>query len=512
MDLTAVGINIFGGGFTLGVQEAGFRVDGQWEECDAHSRTFDLNRQRFFRDVKRPIGAGEWPVFDLPSRVHMVYGNPPCAPWSAARGNSGGVLGVDDPRLKMTGQTMRAALAIAPDCFVCESVPQAATTGRAYYDEWARQFIEAGYGVTYLLTNALLHGSPSSRDRFHFIAHRRALELTEPDMSNFMPRTVRMAIGELMDDFGQLAQHRPFRRATSDAYWQMIEETEPGGKLRDVAVRRRLAGQEVRMAPFIARRLFWDAPSGTIVKVAETAHPERARYVTAREGLRLLTYPDGFLVADERYPVSATQAVMPLMGKTLAAIARRSLDNEPARRDVEAIDWRHLAKSYLQTAVINELKDGGEWPPASEALDEREARMLRTADGWELVTSSGVISTAHDMTMREAAECFGANWPRAAERLKDEADLCEEAPRSRDVAPRRASAPRGAVRAVGSGQRFRALILGGATNQEALDKVKDEFPDGRSTLSDAAWNRYELKRHADWYDEDGAKIKSSSRR
>lgn len=345
--MTAIGINIFGGGFTLGVQRAGFDVLGQWEECDAHARTFDLN----FTGIPRPLRYADWPILSAPD-VHLVYANPPCAPWSSASAANGVMCqGTADPRLEMTRRTMETALALAPEAFVLESVPGAFARGAAYYDGWAQRFIAAGYGVTYLLTDALLHGSPSERQRFHFMAHRRALGLRAPDMRRFVPRTVRMAIGDLMDDFDAAIQHTPRRQP--GFYSDQLAETPPGGKLRDTALAIRARGGEARMSPFIARRLFWDSPALTIVKVAETAHPERHRVITAREGLRLLNYPDGFKVADERYPVSATQAVMPLMGELLARMAAESVrSREPAALDLVVVDWRDLAKPYRQGAVL----------------------------------------------------------------------------------------------------------------------------------------------------------------
>lgn len=501
---TAIGINIFGGGFTLGVQRAGFEVLGQWEECDAHRRTFDMN----FSGIPHPLRYAEWPLLDAP-RVDLVYANPPCAPWSSAAAANGVMCqGYSDPRLAMTARTMETALSMEPRVFVLESVPGAFTRGRAYYNVWAEKFMAVGYGVTYWLTDAILHGSPSERQRFHFIAHKRALRLEEPDMRRFVPKTVRSAIGDIANTFGQLPQHAPFRRDTSDAYYQMIEETEPGGKLRTAAETRQMMGQEVRMAPFIARRLFWDSPALTIVKVAETAHPSRARYLTTREGLRMLNYPDNFVVFDERYPVSATQAVMPLMGECLARLAVVSLGEQPARRELEVVDWRDFARPYRQTAVIAGLRDAGEWPPAVDETPRGDVAVEEDElTGEQVMTCDGVEASRARLPLDAAIECFGANWPRLAQRLDEHRSdwltgaraSLQEARSSRPTASPRATRP-------GSGLRFRELIRSGATNAEALAAVRAEFPESRATLSDAAWNRQRVRR------EDGAATAAPSGR
>lgn len=350
MEHTAIGINVFAGAFTLGVERAGFKVLGQWEECDAHRRTFDLN---FGTRIPRPLVISDWPT--RTATPDLVYANPPCAPWSSARGShaAGGQL---DPRLEMTAHTMRAAMAMRPRAFVCESVTGAWQRGAEYYSEWAKRWIALGYGVTMLLTDALLHGLPSTRERFHFIAHHGAMTLREPDMRAFIPKTVRMAIGDLHDRFDAGIQHVP-EHDRCMSMGDVIAGTAPGGKLRKTALAIRESGTQCRMSPFIAGRLVWDSPGPTIVKIAEMAHPERDRLITTREGLRLCGYPDTWMAADAHYPVSATQAVMPVMGEYLAGIALESFGADDARPELEVVDWRDLARPYRQRAVLEAMRD-----------------------------------------------------------------------------------------------------------------------------------------------------------
>lgn len=59
--LKALGINIYGGGFTLGVLHH-FDVIGQWEEINLGRRTFDLN---FGGRIPRPLKREEWQPHDL---------------------------------------------------------------------------------------------------------------------------------------------------------------------------------------------------------------------------------------------------------------------------------------------------------------------------------------------------------------------------------------------------------------------------------------------------------------
>src|SRR5262245_10360701 len=194
-----------------------FNVDGQWEECDAGKRTFDLNT-RYFGKIHRPLRFEDWDPFANPS---FIYANPPCAPWSAANVRMGMNRDIRrvDPRLAMTKRSMETAIALKPGVFALETVARGYSIGKAYYDSWAERWIGEGDGVTYYLTDAILLGVPSTRQRFHFVAHKNDLVLPdEVDTRNFVPKTVSMAIDGLQDKFGHLPHHIPKRmsRAAHD--------------------------------------------------------------------------------------------------------------------------------------------------------------------------------------------------------------------------------------------------------------------------------------------------------
>ncbi|MGH7869655.1 MAG: hypothetical protein ACREP9_19010, partial [Candidatus Dormibacteraceae bacterium] len=67
--LKAIGINIYGGGFTIGVLKH-FEVLGQWEEIKLGRRSFLLN----FPNLASPFGARDtWPVREFTGKVDLVY-------------------------------------------------------------------------------------------------------------------------------------------------------------------------------------------------------------------------------------------------------------------------------------------------------------------------------------------------------------------------------------------------------------------------------------------------------
>lgn len=367
MSYSAVGINIFGGGFTLGVLNSGkFKVAAQLEECDAGKKTFDLNT-KYFAGIPRPLTYKEWNRYlDPLDSPDLIYANPPCAPWSSANTRTGMTKSVRmvDPRLEMTKRTMEAAMSAGPRAFVLETVARGYSMGRSYYDQWAEKWIERGYGVTYYLTDALLLGVPSTRQRFHFVAHLDELDIPDrPNLSNFIPRTVSQSIGDLENHFGHLPHHVPKRM--SKAAHEMCGAVKEGRLLsgKDDMDNENLewAVMACEWSPsFLNRRLVWDSPGFTLVNLEQHVHPRRPRFLTWREGLRLAAYPDDFLV---HQPQGATQAVLPFMGKHMAEIVYAAIEGgKRAQTDLQIIDHREFAKPYRPGTVRDQMeKDDDTW-------------------------------------------------------------------------------------------------------------------------------------------------------
>lgn len=128
--------------------------------------------------------------------------------------------------------------------------------------------------------------------------------------------------------------------------------------------------------------------------------------------------------------------------------------------------------------------------------------VVKFNDEWHLTEDTVGIGSVKGVTYREAVDVFAANRPDLALALDELAcdDLCGEAGRpqrasaTRHDAPRQASEPGQPKAARGSGARFRALYDLGKTNAEALAIVRQEFPQSKAGLSDAAWNRARWKK------------------
>lgn len=278
--LDALGINIYGGGFTLGVLNH-FNVLAQWEEITLGKKTFDLN---FAGKIDRPIVPHtDWPIKEFKKkRIPFIYANPPCAPWSSANTHLGKIKASRflDPRLALTDHTYRAALALRPEVFISESVEAGYNIGASHYDQYVDMWLKAGYAVTFFLCDAILQGAPCMRRRFHFIAHRHKLQL--PALSHqWKAATVAESIGDLRQVKNQVPLH--VLRKIDPGILQVAKVTKPGEPLRKAI--HRVENYDGPGIGFLVKRLKWDRPAFTMVGF-NYIHPLYPRWITFREAMR----------------------------------------------------------------------------------------------------------------------------------------------------------------------------------------------------------------------------------
>lgn len=167
-ELTAVGCNIFAGGFTIGVEKH-FNVLAHFEHDDYGVRTFRLNRPHI--PVFYP--PSRWPRDRLAGEVDFLYANPPCAIVSVCgrclREGSDGWR--TDPRTNRIRDIVKLTTEIRPKVMAMESVVQLYTRARELVAEQSAMLAEAGYAVTHLLVNTGWHGTPQVRKRYFLMAH-----------------------------------------------------------------------------------------------------------------------------------------------------------------------------------------------------------------------------------------------------------------------------------------------------------------------------------------------------
>jgi len=125
--------------------------------------------------------------------------------------------------------------------------------------------------------------------------------------------------------------------------------------------------------------------------------------------------------------------------------------------------------------------------------------------GWELVVDGEPEPkcVAENVSFEEAVDIFAANYPELMAELDVEfkcEEFCGNGVKSKEKRQRSVGQKKR-----GSGARFKQLMIEGKTNEECLRIVREEFPESVATLSDAAWNRAQLRKNPEGFEKDGSK-------
>jgi len=336
--LTAVGAYIFAGGFTLGMRRH-FEILAHLEDSAYGVATARQN----LHDLPIHVGADEWPLAELRRRrVDVVYGNPPCAAWSAlnAKPTKREESWRVDGRVDCTRKHFNLLLELKPRVWVWESVQRAFTVGRPFVDELEVRAAMQGYSVTHLLFNGNQLGLPHRRLRYFFIAHREELNFDDyKPVAPPLPRAliIDRPLKPLADDSPVIEIPKRWRPAWKKAKGNenvanVWERMNPGFKLTTMASGRQ---QVVGRPGFIYYKLDLDQTPLTVVGL-NLMHAIEPRYLSMPEMRRLCGYPDNFRLEESRGRVGShrwdlfTRAVMPPIGDWLGKQLKRAL-SEPKK-------------------------------------------------------------------------------------------------------------------------------------------------------------------------------------
>jgi DNA-cytosine methyltransferase len=156
-------VNLFcgAGGTTLGLEKAGYTVVGyeKWGDAvESHRMNRMECRQVDLKEVDIP-----WPE----GTIDLVWGSPPCQPFSKANGGKQGRL---DPRDCVPDYLLKVRQ-IMPRITIMENVSGLVGAKNVEYLAWIVTNLEqAGYKVRYKVLNAAEYGVPQLRKRFILIA------------------------------------------------------------------------------------------------------------------------------------------------------------------------------------------------------------------------------------------------------------------------------------------------------------------------------------------------------
>ena len=357
-EFEAVGVYIFAGGFTIGMAEE-FNVRGHLEDGPFGVATFKAN----FPRIPVWTNPAKWPVEKFRG-VDIVYGNPPCAPWSPV-GRSmrhGAENWRTDPNVECARKLIEYGLKTQPTIWVMESVPQIQRS--EFLLDMAQIWLDAGYAFTLVREDAKFFGLPQQRRRCFMVAHKVAIPWTIEGMvvDNFITAgecletvTDPGTYPEIPEQHRHLVLGLPGGGSLRDA-WEQENPQHRGADGRDIPVK----GRPLLMI----HRLDPTTVSGVIIGMNVYIHPFEDRFIGYKEAAKLCGYPEGYVWVngargrgDDR-AAQVAKAVTPPAARFLAANLRAGLEaNVPA--EVKAQRYTAWASSTRVTSfqMYNHLED-----------------------------------------------------------------------------------------------------------------------------------------------------------
>ena len=339
----ALGCYIFAGGFTVGVSKS-FEIVGHLEGIRSEDKEYAYGVPTFSANFpKVPVwqSVSTWPLSQLANDPpDFIYANPPCAAWSVAGASlhKGKTNWLKDPRVGCVKNVFRVLREVQPTVLVWESVTQAFTRGRGLIVELTREAHALGYRVTYLLTNAFIHGVPQPRRRFLMFCHKVALQLPMPEGK---VRNVQEVLGlrEIMlpDGSSSWAQDVPVwgEPEMNPRYYRLARATAQGEALVDTwlevsGAKTKLDAQEVmeeNQPAFMAHRLSLKGMGQTFTSMVAHLHPIWNRWIANSEVGALCGWPADYRWLGDLQEIRAqmTQAVLPPVGEYIGQCVAAAL-------------------------------------------------------------------------------------------------------------------------------------------------------------------------------------------
>jgi DNA (cytosine-5)-methyltransferase 1 len=178
-ELSAVSLFAGAGGMDLGFQDF-FSVKASNEFVPVFSETL---RRNFPETEVINADISQLSATDLKPRggVDLVFGGPPCQPFSAA----GKQRGVDDPRGTLVKEYLRIVAELEPKYFVMENVPGLVSNAKGGALRFIKEHAEEiGYATEHFVLTATDYGTPQMRNRLFVIGRR---DTSEPELGRPFP-------------------------------------------------------------------------------------------------------------------------------------------------------------------------------------------------------------------------------------------------------------------------------------------------------------------------------------
>lgn len=392
LDQRPIAIDLFAGagGFSLGMEQAGFDVAVAVEQDPVHAAVYafnsphtkvlctdiaTLNHQVITDAVSQWVSQHRQDSSGNVS-IDLVFGGPPCQGFSMI-----GKGQVDDVRNNLVFEFCRLVKELQPRYFVMENVPGLCLNKYScVLNQLISDFKTAGYEITepVQILNAASFGVPQKRRRLFLLGTKMGCELLtypQPELRfNSQYITVKQAIADLpnLDNFTALQSSdclklratqlgklealatlyvRKLRNLTTDpsnfAYPRQWNSRQLTSSMQtqhgETAIGRFQDTEAGKLEPISRlRRLHWDKPCHTLragtgyergsYTSPRPIHPKYPRVISVREAARLHSFPDWFRFHITKWHGfrQVGNAVPPLLARALGSQIMAALEVKPS--------------------------------------------------------------------------------------------------------------------------------------------------------------------------------------
>lgn len=282
------------GGLALGLEEAGFNVQGLVEIDSYASETLRINRPSWNvveADIIDIANQGVKNFIPKGVNIDLVSGGYPCQSFSYA----GKKLGLEDTRGTMFYYFAQIVDQLKPKVFLAENVKGLIShdSGKTL-QSMLNIFESIGYKVTYHLLKATDYNVAQKRERVIIVGIHEDYDIKYalPKPYDYKP-VLKDVLKDVPKSDG--AKYPEKKR-------KVLEQVPPGGYWRDLPeeVAKDYMGKSYYSSggrTGMARRISWDEPCLTLTcspaqKQTERCHPDETRPFTVREYARIQSFPD----------------------------------------------------------------------------------------------------------------------------------------------------------------------------------------------------------------------------
>lgn len=314
--LKAIDLFAGGGGLTVGLKRAGFKVVAAVEIEEHAYATYRANHPDVYavkQDIRTISGESLLDVLGEKD-IDLIAGCPPCQGFTSLTSK----YRREDARNMLVAEMTRLVREILPRSVMMENVPGLAKKGKDLYDESKRQLQELGYKLTDRILEAADYGVPQVRKRLVMLGGLGfAISLPQPTHSKIAQgalskwRTVKDTIGHMTEPV-LLSEAKKLGKV-QETDWHVVRTLSPQNAKR---IRAAKAGKTWISIPEQLRpechrgsyqgftnvygRMEWGQPSPTITGGCTTlskgrfGHPVENRTISVREAALLQTFPDNY--------------------------------------------------------------------------------------------------------------------------------------------------------------------------------------------------------------------------